>query len=115
MATKKHIEQEVGKTLKALDNLERAATDDFFYSRLTARMEHREQEGILEQKEGYDLGFTFSIAAVFMLMVLNLTFISLYPQADTDSATLNKDTIMQELVTEYTILDLNYYEYYGEE
>lgn len=38
-----HIEHQVEQTLHALDGMERATTDDFFYTRLQARMTERDQ------------------------------------------------------------------------
>jgi|AntRauTorcE11897_2_1112592.scaffolds.fasta_scaffold00087_26 hypothetical protein len=112
MSTKKHIEQEVKKTMESLDGIEPATTDAFFYSRLTAKLENRISSDI-DSQISKDYGFAFSIAAVFLVLVLNLVFISQY-SSTTDTLT-NREEVIEELAYEYQVFDLNYYETYEAE
>jgi hypothetical protein len=113
MSTKKHIDQEVEKTLASLDSIERASTDDFFYSRLSAKIENR-HTGSADADESKDLSFIFSMAAVFLVLVLNVILISQYNFTITDTA-INREEVIEELAYEYQVLDLNYYETYEAE
>lgn len=108
MSTKKHTEREVEKTLRALDGIEPAKTDAFFYSRLAAKMEHRKQ--VQQQtKTSFDYGFTFTMAAVFIILLMNLAFISFYQQSAGDEDASQQE-LFEELAYEYQVFDLNYYE-----
>ena len=110
MSHKKHIDQEVEKTLQALDNIEPATTDAFFYSRLSAKMENRETEAV----DTIEMGFAFSVAAIFLVLILNVVLISQYNSNGTESTT-EREEIIQELANEYQVVDLNYYEFYEAE
>ena len=53
--------------LQLLDNMQEVGTDDFFYTRLTARMEARRAG----EEWGFMLRPTMAIAALSLLLVLN--------------------------------------------
>ncbi|MEQ8523710.1 hypothetical protein [Gracilimonas sp.] len=112
---KKNIEEEVQKTLNALDGIEKASTDDFFYSRLSARLENREVSDS-RQETSFNYGFAFSAAAVFIVLMLNLISIIQYePESTTGDSELNREGVMEQLASEYEVVDLNYYQTFEEE
>lgn len=113
MESNKHIDQEVEKTMKALDELEPAKTDAFFYSRLSTKLEHR-NEPAAEKSLIPNFGFAFSVAAVILLLFLNLASISLYQQVFMSEET-EREELMEELAYDYQVFDLNYYETLEEE
>ena len=110
---KKEVDQEVHKTLNALDGIDKARTDDFFYSRVSARLENRRAtQSQLETSLSY--GFMFSAAAVFIILILNLISITQYEPA-ADTSPLDREEVVQQLALEYQMVDLNYYQTYEEE
>jgi hypothetical protein len=112
MSTKnKHIDKEVEKTMESMDGMERATTDDFYYSRLSAKLENR-HTGRSEDAKTPEFGFAFSVAAVFIVLVLNVMYLSEY--IGTEDST-EREIIVEELATDYQVFDLNYYETFEEE
>lgn len=112
MSIKKHIDREVDRTMQSLDGLEPAKTDAFFYSRLTAKLEHRE-EVAGAGKGSLEYGFAFAVAAVLLIISLNVISISKYNQIleqDSITSTSSRDELVEELASEYQVVDLNYYE-----
>lgn len=110
MNKKDHIQKEVEKTMQALDGLERAETDAFFYSRLTAKLEHRHQPEFSPKME-WSFGFAFSVAALLLIMALNITFISSYQQSvDEQEASYGEEQLMEELAYDYQAFNMSYYE-----
>jgi hypothetical protein len=110
MSPKKHIHPEVEKTLQALDGLEPATTDAFFYSRLTAKLEHRSKA---TEKSSFEFGFAFAVAAVFLIISLNIISISTYSTSTAqDAITLSteREVLVNELADEYQVAPLNIYE-----
>lgn len=106
MKNKKKTDREVEKTLASLDGMKRATTDDFFYSRVSARLEKRNKA-----RESSGLGVAFAAAAVFIMLVLNLISISQYTQ---NTATTRAEVI-EQLASEHQSVDLNYYQIIEEE
>lgn len=113
MDTNKHIDHEVDKTMKALDDLEPGKTDAFFYSRLSAKLEHR-NESSNEKGLVPNFGFAFSVAAVVLLLFLNVASISLYQQVFM-AEEAEREELVEELASDYQVFDLNYYETFEEE
>lgn len=110
MSNKKHIDQEVQKTMESLDGIETAKTDDFFYSRVQAKLENR----TTDSEQSGELAFAFSVAAVFLVLALNMILISQYRFSGTDSVT-EREELIEELANQYQVFDLNYYETYETE
>lgn len=113
MSTNKKIDREVDKTLQALDDMERASTDVFFYSRVAAKLESRYKTADKHESSS-NLGFAFSVAAVIVILFLNLASISLYQQAFMEEQT-DREMLTEELAYDYQLFDLNYYETFEEE
>ncbi|MGN8224768.1 hypothetical protein [Gracilimonas sp. BCB1] len=109
MKNQKHTDREVDKTLASLDGIERATTDDFFYSRVTARLEKRNKA-----QESSGIGVAVAAAAVFIMLVLNLISISQYPPA-TDSTATTRTEVVDQLASDYQSFDNNYYQTFEEE
>ncbi|WP_428236088.1 hypothetical protein [Gracilimonas sp.] len=109
MKNQKHTDREVEKTLASLDGIERATTDDFFYSRVSARLEKRSKV-----KESSGFGVAFAAAAVFIMLVLNLISISQYAPASDTTATTRTE-VVEQLASDYQSFDNNYYQTFEEE
>lgn len=110
MSNKDHIKKKVDKTLQALDGLERAEADPFFYSRLSSKIEHRSEEETQLQTEK-EFGFAFSVAVLLIIISLNLMFISSYRQSKTNLETsYAEEQLMEELANDFQAFNLGYYE-----
>ncbi len=109
MKKEEHIQKEVEKTLQALDGLERAQTDSFFFARLEARMKREEQES---RTPGW--GFSFAMAAVVLFIVVNITFVLQYRQQYQQE--LTREEYLDAFATEYEPEVVTFYdELYSEE
>lgn len=72
MNNEDNVQKEVNETMKALDGLERASTDDYFFTRLEARMSSKEEKG------AWVPGLSWGIAAVLIILFINsVTLLSL--------------------------------------
>ena len=87
MKNDKDIHREVEKTMRSLDGIERASTDDYFYSRLKDRIE-RDEETLLRPAWG--------IAALITLILINV--LSVFYYADNPNST---DELSQEELTAF--------------
>lgn len=112
MSSNKHIDREVEKTLQALDNLEPAKTDDFFFSRVMAKMEHRQQPA--PKSGSFEFGFALAAASILIIASLNVLSISAY-----SSSTLQEETeetlALETFTADYQVFELNYYDTFEEE
>lgn len=113
MNNKERIQKKVEKTFRALDDLEPAKTDPFFYSRVLAKLEHR-HAAQSEQTPSVSFGFTFGVAAVLLIVSLNLISIAQYQQIFTGQDAVSEEWA-DELAAEYEVFDLYYYESIDEE
>ncbi|MDR9415463.1 MAG: hypothetical protein RI564_04205 [Gracilimonas sp.] len=104
MSEKKYIDQEVEKTFRSIDGIESAQTDDFFYSRLRTRMDRRYSDG----RAKTDRTFAYSMAATFLLILLNMISLTLFPDGWADTA--QQEDVAADLIYEYDLYDLSYYE-----
>ena len=66
-------EQRVDRILESLDGLQKAAAPDFFYTRLTARMENEIE---VKRKPRFVLKPAFVTAALSIVLVLNIIFLT---------------------------------------
>lgn len=86
------IEQEVDKTLGILDQIDRAETDAFFYSRLESRMEEVANESV----SGWMILFpNWRYYALAMLLLLIFNVVSLFHYA----YQYNQDVSQQQTTT----------------
>ena len=97
MKTNKHIDQEVEKTLTSLDELTEVKVKPYFYTRLTARMEHQDAR--------IPVSWRWSLAAIALIVLLNVVSLLNYSSADTTSS-----DPLDELTAEYTISSLDIYQ-----
>lgn len=108
MKSNQHTEREINKTMQAFDDMERATTDPFFYSRLQAKLEHR-NEPEYKWALKWDFGFTFTFAVILFFISLNLLVLSgnihIY-----ESEPADRETFMEELAADYQVIDLSYFE-----
>ncbi|SMO78697.1 hypothetical protein [Gracilimonas mengyeensis] len=107
--SKQHTEHEIKKTMQVLDEMERATTDSFFYSRLQARIENREQT---EPRQGWHLEFGFAAAAAIVLIFVSLNVLVLTQSPDIleAEATVDRENFMEQLAADYQVIDPSYYE-----
>ncbi len=109
MKNKQHIDREVDKTMQALDDMKPATTDPFFYSRLQAKLEHRNEPEYNRWSLNWDFGFAFTIALVLLFVSLNFIVLTEYPHVY-ESETTNRQVFMDELAADYQVIDLSYFE-----
>jgi|AntRauTorckE6833_2_1112554.scaffolds.fasta_scaffold00051_12 hypothetical protein len=110
MNRKKNIDREVDKTMNALEGLEPAKTDPFFYSRLSAKIENRQQS---EEVESFSFGFAFSMAAVILFLSLNVASFTFYGNMFVEDD-VQQEEFIDEIAYEYQVFDLSYYENFEE-
>ncbi len=105
------LHKEVEKTLQSLDDIERAETDAFFYSRLSSKLEHRSQPAF-QPHTSQNFAFAFSAAVLLLIMSLNIMFISNYRQAETEpEATYGQAQWEEEMLSyDYQAFNIGYYE-----
>ncbi|MDR9417971.1 hypothetical protein [Gracilimonas sp.] len=111
MNTQNKTDREVEKTMQSLDGFQPAKTDPFFYSRLSAKLENREET---ELEGSFNYGFAFSMAAVVVFLFLNVISLSMYQNIIPDEPATEQE-IVEELTYEYQALDLSYYQTFEEE
>ena len=102
MKNKEAIHKEIEKTMHSLDGLKRAATDDYFFSRLEARIDNRYDEKA-------EPAFSWGIAAVMLVILCNIaTFFYFAGGAGYSEAGKEEITAMAE---EYSLTVPSVYEY----
>lgn len=90
--------------LNSLDNSQRAAAPDFFYTRLVARMER-----VLPVKTntGWRLKPVYVIGALLMVLAVNAVVL-LKGQSETGNFTADNDeSVQQSIAAEYSLNDNN--------
>src|SRR5688572_25144347 len=93
MKTRRDISQEIESTLSSLDGVQRAEPDDFFFTRLQARMQ---RSGAADAWERFITTVTrpsIAIAGVLLILAVNgIMFIQLKPGPErTEQAMLQQD------------------------
>jgi len=111
MKSQNNIDREVDKTMNALDGLAPAKTDPFFYSRLSAKLENRDQT---EHEESFSFGFAFSMAAVVLFLSLNVASFTFYDNMFVQDD-VQQEEFIDEMAYEYQVFDLSYYENFEED
>jgi hypothetical protein len=111
MKSQNNIDREVDKTMNALDGLAPAKTDPFFYSRLSAKLENRDQT---EHEESFSFGFAFSMAAVILFLSLNVASFTFYDNMFVQDD-VQQEEFIDEMAYEYQVFDLSYYENFEED
>lgn len=102
-------EEEIEKTMQSLDGIERAKTDDFFYARLQERLQNRKTSSTrFELKPA----LTLAVAAVLVLLVVNIFTIVQYQQYSSKAMEKTKELYLDVMAREYglqvpTIYQLN--------
>lgn len=110
MKKRMNIYEEVDKTMRSLDNIEPAKTDAFFYSRLTAKFDHR-NENISQLSTKTEFGFKLAVAAVLVMVSLNLiSLIQFQPANETAESATPAENWAEEFAASYQVLDIEYYE-----
>ena len=80
-------ESRINRIMSSADGLEKAAAPDFFYTRLTGRMQRELYE---KRKPFFVLRPAFATAALSVLLIVNIIFLTQWntkPAKDTDTTT----------------------------
>jgi chemotaxis methyl-accepting protein methylase len=72
MENKLNTEQEIEKTLESLNGIQRAAANPYLFTRIKARMQ-KEEKGFWELVTGFIAKPAIAIAAILLIVVINLT------------------------------------------
>jgi len=90
--------------LNSLDNSQRAAAPDFFYTRLVARMEKALP---VKNNTGWRLKPVYVIGALLMVLAVNAVVL-LKGQSETGNFTADNDeSVQQSIAAEYSLNDNN--------
>lgn len=108
MKNEKDIHSEIEKTMRSLDGLERATPGDYFYTRLQARLEQREEVQHAEPP------LAWAIAAVMILILMNVLSVVYYTSSESTIEEIRQEEI-NALVEEYTLAVPAIYEQNGDE
>lgn len=108
MNKRRDIDQEIERTLASLDGVERAQPDDFFFTRLRARMQRMEPADGWERFIGLMTRPAIAITAIALILGLNgtLAFMNWKPQERTEQAVLQ-----QAFADEYALGINTFYDY----
>jgi hypothetical protein len=103
------LHKEVEKTLQSLDEIDQAKTDAFFYSRLSSKLEHRNEPEIQTQPAG-NFAFAFSTVVLLLLISFNLIFVTTNQQSNTiENTTTEQSQWLEEMTYDYQAFNLEYY------
>lgn len=105
------IKQEVEQTMRSLDGIQPAKTDDFFYSRLETRLQNRNDRTtrwVLTPE------LTFALAAAFILILVNIFTVLKYNQNFGDVESSRQD-YLEAFAEEYELDIPTIYEMNSEE
>lgn len=102
-----HIQQQVEETLHALDHVKRATTDDTFFARLDHRMKRHNVDG---PEPAPSHSTIWSIAAVMLLILVNIITLVHYNQASSSSTTQVQQQEVATMAQEYFPTDPTIYQ-----
>lgn len=97
---KNDIQQEVLKTMQALDGLEKAKTDAFFYTRLEARLDNETVKKPSLITLLFEPQLAFGALAIFLLITINILSVSNYAQYEYEPT---EETELTASLDEYII------------
>lgn len=103
------IHEKVEKSMRSLEGIQRAQTDDFFYERLIERLHNENEE---PRRDATSIGFVLAAAAVIILLLVNVFTIREYRQSYGDQ-TMRQENLnafakeYQDQVETPTIYELN--------
>lgn len=104
-------DREVNRTLQTFDDLQPATTDDFYYSRLQARME---KEHARQEVSGKMV--PWAAAAVLLFLILNVLVLN---SATTDTTgiadTVSEEDLSEWMAADYPAPDMTVYNLYSED
>lgn len=113
MKKKEHIEKKVQDTLHVLQGIEPAKTDDFFYSRLRAKMDTQSQpEARVAVKPAgeWSFGLTAGFATVLLIISINLMFLASIHNKSEGYEAAERSALIESLAEEFTVLDNTLYD-----
>jgi hypothetical protein len=105
--TQKKIEE----VLNSLDGCTPAATPDFFYTRLTARMANELGASEVIPQRNWFLKPAFALAALSILILLNVFVVMQNNKKDNPNVAVAGTDNIQALAADYSIADGNNYQY----
>lgn len=113
MKRKEQIEKKVQQTLNVLEGIEPDGTDDFFYSRLRARMDTQSQPEahVAASPAGeWSFGLTAGFATVLLIISINLMFLANLHDQPADYEAAERSVLIESLAEEFTVLDYTLYD-----
>lgn len=103
MANKKKIEEEVSRTMHALDGLEKAETDSYFFSRLEQRIQKRSAPPVpLWENLWAEPRYLLASFAIVLLVGFNIFSIAQFDQL-VDTEAEYEEEIANTFAEEYVI------------
>lgn len=107
ISKKKKIDEEVEKTLKLMDNVEKLETNPYLYTRIKAQLSENKNTNV-QKKESLAVKL---MPAFFVLLVL-FNFYSLFDLVTSGSGgdeTEFRTEVLQEISSEYMLSQSSYY------
>lgn len=108
MKKQEHISEEVEKTLNSLDNWQPVKTDPFFYTRLQARMQKRQEE--------HKWAWFFDSALLkpaLAVAIVAINVVTLIHYSNQTSQAVSRDEAIESFTNEYALnqsMDVYFYE-----
>jgi len=106
MEAKRHIEQEVNKTLDSLEGLKKAEANPWLFTRIKARLE-REEKSVWSKAISLLGKPAIAIAALLLLVVINASVIFKSSSGQTQPMTQDPE---QLFASEYNLSDTAIYD-----
>ncbi len=104
MDNKKHIQEEVEKTLNSLEGIQRAAANPYLFTRIKARLER--EEGIWSRALTFISRPTFAVPAIVLTILINT---AIFFEFKSEKVQPSQD-VEQAFASEYNLSDNTIYE-----
>jgi hypothetical protein len=106
MEAKRHIEQEVNKTLDSLEGLKKAEANPWLFTRIKARLE-REEKSVWSKAISFIGKPAIAIAAILLVVIINASVIVKSSSGPTQSTGQDPE---QLFASEYNLSDTTIYD-----
>jgi len=106
MEAKRHIEQEVNKTLDSLEGLKKAEANPWLFTRIKARLE-REEKSVWSKAISFIGKPAIAFAAILLVVIINASVIVKSSSGQTQSTGQDPE---QLFASEYNLSDTTIYD-----